>query len=598
MLIIGACLALVIPYSFAFTMPPTNGMLNQLAAVAGWGAFIFILGTQLLNVTKVEGYKNVGILTSGKDGVWTLLLFFCCIALITGISAFNGKSIATRDFFVVIGAIFCLWTGYQVGQAPFRDRVMQSVCIALSIMGIVNVIITIVQMFFPQLANDILIASASGMNRAIGNYRQPNHLSTSLLISAAALIWCGVRYDWMAKKITAYALLLMLWLITWGILVTGSRTGMLGVILLGVWGVLDRRMNKSMRFVMVSLVVAYAVMWLGMSFWSKILNKEFIGDARLKESQSDLSNSRFAIWSNAIDLIKQQPWTGVGWDNFNFAWTLTIFPNRPTQFFDNAHNFVIQLIVELGIVLGGLLIILAFWSYLRLCIRTIFARADVTRSTCLFMITVVLVHGLLEYPLWYIHFLYITVFLMAFSLVDQDSGLVDHLLTAPKVSRNHLLSAVLCLFMGLIVIGGAMFANNDYKKIVQMYLPSPEQENSLDERINDGKTSKLFAYHAAYASVNNADHSSVDSIYSDYPEATSYLLDFRLMRVWIEAEKEKGNIARAIYLSHRLKEFNHPAVKGFFALCDKLEKSDPPPQELPVQCRPDVPLKWTDFVWH
>ena len=40
---------------------------------------------------------------------------------------------------------------------------------------------------------------------------------------------------------------------------------------------------------------------------------------------ADVTAFRSEIWGHAIALIKAQPWLGVGWGQFNFAWTLTPF---------------------------------------------------------------------------------------------------------------------------------------------------------------------------------------------------------------------------------------------------------------------------------
>ena len=66
-------------------------------------------------------------------------------------------------------------------------------------------------------------------------------------------------------------------------------------------------------------------------------------------------------------MIRQQPWLGVGWGEFNFAWTLTPFPHRPTAFFDHTHDLPLQLVVELGVplallVLGCMLVGAGRWA--------------------------------------------------------------------------------------------------------------------------------------------------------------------------------------------------------------------------------------------
>ena len=77
----------------------------------------------------------------------------------------------------------------------------------------------------------------------------------------------------------------------------------------------------------------------------------FGGGARLGEG--DISSSRFGIWRNTLALIRAHPWLGVGFGEFNFAWTLTPFPGRPVAFFDHTHNLPLQLAVELGLPLAA-----------------------------------------------------------------------------------------------------------------------------------------------------------------------------------------------------------------------------------------------------
>jgi O-antigen ligase len=112
-------------------------------------------------------------------------------------------------------------------------------------------------------------------------------------------------------------------------------------------------------------------------------------------------------WLNTWALIKTHPWTGVGSGAYNFAWTLTPFPGRSTAFFDHSHNLLLQLAVEFGLpvallVLG--LLAASLWAG-----RKALTAADdehaLSARTALFMLAIVAVHSLLEYPLWYAYFL-------------------------------------------------------------------------------------------------------------------------------------------------------------------------------------------------
>ena len=135
------------------------------------------------------------------------------------------------------------------------------------------------------------------------------------------------------------------------VVLTASRTGVIGVGLLALWGLLDRRLSGPTRVLLLLSPLFYALAWLGLSAWAEASRHAFGGETRLAEA--DLSGSRFGIWANTLDLIRQQPWTGVGFGEFNLAWTLTPFPGRPVAFFDHTHNLPLQLAVELGLPLAA-----------------------------------------------------------------------------------------------------------------------------------------------------------------------------------------------------------------------------------------------------
>ena len=115
--------------------------------------------------------------------------------------------------------------------------------------------------------------------------------------------------------------------------------------LLALWGVVDRRLVRRTRGMLIAAPLVFLLAWLAMSAWGQMAEHNFGGAARLAET--DISGSRFGIWANALSLIAQQPWLGVGFGEFNFAWSLTPFPGRPVAFFDHAHNLPLQLAAEL-----------------------------------------------------------------------------------------------------------------------------------------------------------------------------------------------------------------------------------------------------------
>src|SRR5205814_3010251 len=156
------------------------------------------------------------------------------------------------------------------------------------------------------------------------------------------------------------ALLTALWVI-FALVLTASRTGFVCVVILALWGALDRGLSGRARVALLLAPVAYLLFWGGLTLWAHETHHIFGGEARVNES-NDSPNSRLNIWSNAIALIRQHPWSGVGFGEFNFAWSLTPFPHRPVAFFDHTHNLPLQFVVELGLPLAAAVLALLLWA--------------------------------------------------------------------------------------------------------------------------------------------------------------------------------------------------------------------------------------------
>jgi O-antigen ligase len=108
------------------------------------------------------------------------------------------------------------------------------------------------------------------------------------------------------------------------------------VLMLCGWGLLDKRLSRRSRALLIASPLAFALLWGALAAWAHHSQHVFGGDAQL--AKGDISASRFAIWSNTLSLIARHPWLGVGWGEFNLAWSLTPFPGRPVAFFDHTHN--------------------------------------------------------------------------------------------------------------------------------------------------------------------------------------------------------------------------------------------------------------------
>ena len=582
-----ATAAVALPTLIAFNVPPSATFFNQAAAFVGWGGFLLVLGATIPRQAGPRAPGSIALL-----GAMTLLLL---LALAASLWRSVPWSISLSIAGTIASAIFAIAIGAAASRGGAGERAFTAVCIALVVAGIACSVIGGIQVFLPGLPDGDWIAPSALPGRATGNLRQPNHLSSILLWSIVAAVWLGDRRI-LGRAVGA----VLAAAFVWGVMLAGSRTGAIGVLTLAVWGVLDRRLSRSGRLVLIAAPLVYALAW-----WatSQVLHpgQAAVGAAaRFTGSGPFETYTRLSIWSNALDLVAMRPWIGVGLGEFNFAWTLTPFPTRPNEFFDHAHNLVLQFAAELGVPLAlVVLALLTFATYraLRnalddgraLPVSRLFAStAPGDRSTpsgsmqrAAFMIVLMAgMHSMLEYPLWYSYFLLPTAFVLGLCVERRDPEGMDEGSGEANVTRPFVFAAM------LMMLGGTL-AVYDYMRVVAIFAP-PAGAGPLEQRIADGRRSVLFSHHASYAEATTDD--GPRSSMSPFTEAPHYLLDSRLLMAWATALDAHGETDKARYVAARLKEFRNPTVDQFFAPCltaaTAATAGAANETAMPFQCRP------------
>ncbi|WP_374563542.1 Wzy polymerase domain-containing protein [Ideonella sp.] len=567
-------LAIAGPTLVAYNVSPSATLLNQLLSLAGWGL--------VLAAVPVPGLSP----TAHEQPLWlALVVLFVAI----GWAQQEGLSspLAWSALALLAAGAAVAWHG--LNAATRRDgALVRAFHQAMLLAGLASVVVALLQVLAPTAADGSFIAHSGLPGRAVGNLRQPNHLSS--LLMWALVEWVPLaQASQLARQREKVLALGIAGLLMWAVVLTASRTGIVGVVLLALWGLVDKRLARWVRIALVSAPVAYALIALAMSGWAHTTGHTFGGEGRLAEG--DVSASRFGIWANTIEMIRQQPWTGVGFGEFNFAWTLTPFPGRPVAFFDHTHNLPLQLWVELGIPLGSLVLGLLLWALVQAGVRSwrVPGEEGAGSRAAFMMVLMIGVHSLFEYPLWYAYFLLPTAWAWGYALRLPEAAKPKHELPAPRFGAPLLLRLA-----GVLMIVGSLYALYDYWKVVAIYAPT-DDAGPLPERIERGQGSLFFSHHADYAAATTTTPPS--AAMAAFGTTTHSLLDTRLMLAWAQALAESGNRDKASYLAARLREFRNPASAEFFEVCndpDKMAASPPPFQCVP----PPAGLTWRDFQAH
>ncbi|CAD5373203.1 Polymerase [Rubrivivax sp. A210] len=566
-----AAAAATAPSLLAYSLSPSATFLNQALAFMLWGAMV--AASQPARCGR---------------GVTALLAAIAALALAAAVSSAFGalpSGLALSTVFTLAAAALLVAGGAGTRARDDEQEAFAAFCWGLLVAGLANLPIALLQVFVPDLTGGDWVAASGFVGRAVGNLRQPNHLSSLLLwacIAAAALL--------QLRRIRAPLAALALALLVFAVVLTASRTGLVSVVLLAVWGLADRRLSRATRALLVAAPLVYALAWLGMAQWAAASEHTFGGAQRLAET--DISSSRFGIWANTLALIRAQPWLGVGVGEFNIAWTLSPFPGRPVAFFDHTHNLVLQFAVELGLPLAACVLALLLWALAR-GLRLAWAGsgdAGTAQRCAMAMVLMIGLHSLLEYPLWYSYFLLPAAWAWGYVLQGERAAAAPPPAPAPALG-----------WAGLVLMAGAAFSVNDYLRVAAIFGSSPGG-GSLEQRIADGQRSVFFAHHADYAAVTSG--VAVADPARAFDRATHYLLDTRLMMAWARALAARGELDAARHIAARLREFRNPDAAEFFAVCDApaspsaAAASAPTVSEAtPFQCqKPQRVLDWRDFL--
>lgn len=558
-----AVVALTLPTLLAFNVAPSSTLFNQAAALIGWGGLAFALGLPL-RATWQRPRPGAGLAALLVTLAVSLALS-CAAPLQVALPA----SLAFSNAGMIGGAALVALLAAAAQREAFGRHAFRALCMALVVASLASSVVGLVQVYVPSLADGTWVAKTNVEGRAVGNMRQPNHLSSLLLWGVIAVAWLGEEIAALQGRRGRAVTWGLALLFVFGVVLTASRTGAIGTGVLTVWALLDRRLSRSTRWLLGLMPFFYFIFWLGNSAWADYSHHAFGGEARFSTS-GDISSSRYAIWSNTLELIKANPWFGVGFGEFNFAWTLTPFPDRPVAFFDHTHNLPLQLIVEMGIPIGLLVLGLLLFA-LYCALRNVMPQPDrdpslpPQMSSAAFMIVLMIgLHSLLEYPLWYAYFLLPTAFAFGLCLGDPLRGKKAEQASPPRESPAWRIRPL--LVASLLMLAGGVFSLFDYMKVAAIFTTS-ENAAPLAQRIAEGRRSVFFAHHADYAAATIAEHPS-QAMFA-FKRAPHYLLDARLMMAWAKALAEAGETDKARYVAQRLKEFRNEQAAEFFAVCDE-----------------------------
>ena len=551
----GLALAAALPPLLAYNQTPAATLYNQLLALVGWGTAL------LLWAHRTPAWR-AGLGSPAAMALALLMAAPMVSVVWRGLPMSLGLG-ATA----VIGAGLAVLLMAQGLSGRQRQYAAEALCWGLLAAGGASVTISLVQVFAPDVADGSIIARSGIPGRAVSNLRQPNHLASLMMWTSVAAVFLSEQRRW------RLALPAWLFACVFTVVLSASRTGFIGIAMLALWGLIDRRLSRQARLSLLATPLMLAVSWWLISLWSAESGHAFGAASRLSEGAG--SPARLAILRDAWALTLAHPLLGVGWGEFNVAWSLTPFPKRPIAFFDHTHNLPAQLAVELGLPGAALVLGLLGWALWRAWRGAAQGDEDAPlRRAALMIVLTIGLHSLLEYPLWYAYFLLPACFALGLAL--------------PAAQPAQAGSAMPWRIAGGLLIAGSAFAVWDYQRIVAIYSPSADAV-PLYQRIAAGQRSLFFSHQADYAAATSFPPGKLALAAT---RRTAFnLVDARLLMHWSRSLEATGDVEAARYVADRLREFRNPTGDTWFSSCEDAASAPVMPQ-----CQPaSAVLDWREL---
>ncbi len=278
---------------------------------------------------------------------------------------------------------------------------------------------------------------------------QINHLANYLALGLASVLYLFISYRLRLPMASILALLFVI-----GLAYTGQRMSLLYIAVLSIlgWWLATRCTQIEFR------ARAKYLLWLIPAFilaemCMPLLTFLDVSSTPMDRVAANLDkeSTRLTYLEQAWLLFLQNPILGAGWGEFGWHnFNITDQYSAQTGLTGNAHNIVFQLLAELGILGAGLLVSAIVWWL----VQQRHGEFTPERWWVLALLSVLGIHSLLEYPLWYAYFLVTAALLL---------GLGEQALIKKQLKLTPL------LFAGVLIFGAWSMGNllQHYHKLEQ-----------------------------------------------------------------------------------------------------------------------------------
>ncbi len=452
-----ACVALlcVVPFLQPFHRYPLTSFYTEwLAFVLGLGVMIIMLDRRAWVAAEVP---------------WIVLSPFALATLLIGHGLLGWSPYFGQ---ALTGALYLVWAGLLVIAARTLVRlcgvetVMAVIAAGLAAGALLSAAIGLIQYF--NLITPVNAFITRPQSAAIfGNLGQPNHYGAQVTLGLLSLAYLHGRGR-MPLAVGAACAMPLLFVLG----VSGSRSVWLYLMAAFGFALWQRKSaaDPAARRLFLStamfLILHYAMQVAVGSGWFKPPERDTVTAIERLFSGADSITVRLGLWRAAWSMALENPVFGLGWGAFAgryFGLLGETGAMAPTGLYNNAHNLLLHLFTETGLLGLALFVVpVVVWG-----IRLLQSKPDACRWWLLSTLGVLAIHSMLEYPMWYANFLGIAALLLG---LGPEHGFV------PRLARQGRMLAA-----GVLLIGAVNLSLlwTDYREFERLFRP-PEQVRGFD----------------------------------------------------------------------------------------------------------------------
>ncbi len=334
---------------------------------------LFVFAFAVLFVARQFIAKNAELEFSWVSAVFILL---GSVFLVSAVQAFDpGWAFIQTFVFAVFVIYLILLTDFSFKNPQFLDRLNS----ALQFFGLLAAILGLYEYFHFALtgpSGTMLIPFLLPPNvsmRVGGIFGQPNLFALFLSLVLLAYCYRYVHSDYkLASRPLSSLRFLPFFVVAVVFFLTGSRAGFLSLALVWfflLWLVVSRRYltdnakGRKELYLLVGCLIFALFVSMGLNGW---LSSEAIRSLSKVGMSAD---ARFVFWTSAVLIFLDNPWLGVGLDNYGFIQNaygpsshqlLGFVPYEAMVNTDSAHNELLQILCEGGLLAFCLLLVLLF----------------------------------------------------------------------------------------------------------------------------------------------------------------------------------------------------------------------------------------------